>query len=349
MTQNKNNMLKTAKNMPVNDPVNDLVNDIAYLEMFLEMLVAERGMSANTLAAYQRDLEGVHGFLANRQSGLESADTDALRDFMQADVNRTLSANTMARKFSAIRAYYRFLVDEQIRSDDPSATLVRPKTTRPLPKMLSEAETTRLLEATQNLAAKSPAAVYAKTRTLCLIEILYATGLRVTELISLQRKNVSTSQRFVVVKGKGGKERMVPLSDPALQALADWLTLRDADANDRLSEYLFPSRGAQGHLTRQRFSQILDALALAAGLQREKISPHILRHAFATHLLSHGADLRAVQQMLGHADISTTQIYTHVLDARKQLLVSQGHPLASMKELGGTRPKERSGTRQKDG
>lgn len=306
----------------------DRIEDMPCLDLFLEMQSAERGASRHTLSAYRKDLLGLQKFLLKKGVSAESAGETDLAGFIAWLDDQGFSAGTMARKFSSLKGYYRFLMSENIRADNPMLVLKRPKTTRPLPKMLSEEETGKLLQSCRLLPEKTPAEAYAKCRTICLIEMLYATGMRVSEVLTIRRSQVREMQHFVTVQGKGGKERSIPLNDPAMEALAVWLRNRDENPKDRLSEYLFPSRGRAGHLTRQRFSQILDGLAVKAGLDVKRISPHVLRHAFATHLLSHGADLRAVQKMLGHADISTTQIYTHVLDERKQQLVRSGHPLA---------------------
>jgi tyrosine recombinase XerD subunit len=232
---------------------------------------------------------------------------------------------TAARRLSALRQFFRFLAQEGIRSDDPAALLDAPKRARPLPKILSEEEVDRLLEASRKLR-DDPAE---SARLNCLLELLYATGLRVSELVGLRWPPFGDDARFLVIRGKGGKERLVPLSEPArkaVEAYAGWRS--EFLAPKQVSPWLFPSRGDSGHLTRQRFGQLLKDLAVAAGLSPSKVSPHVLRHAFASHLLARGADLRAVQKMLGHADISTTQIYTHVLEARKQALVREHHPLA---------------------
>jgi integrase/recombinase XerD len=307
------------------------LKDMPNLDLFLEMQSAERGASKNTLSAYRQDLLDFQTYLEEKGNSAETAGEDDLSEFLNHLSEKGLAAGSMARKFSSLVGYYRFLVTENLRSDNPVQSMKRPKTTRPLPKILSEADTGKLLEATQRLPEKTPADSYAKCRTICLLEILYATGMRVSEMISLKRSQVREMQRFIAISGKGGKERVVPLNDPAMEALTQWMRRRDEDSKDRNSPFLFPSRGKVGHLTRQRFAQILDDLAVKAGLDKTKISPHVLRHAFATHLLSHGADLRAVQKMLGHADISTTQIYTHVLQERAQRLVREKHPLANKK------------------
>lgn len=299
------------------------------LDLFLDMMAAERGAAANTQAAYRRDLEKLSGFLAARGRAPEQAmpaDLEAYMSRLHAD---GLAASTAARHLSALRHFYKFLVLEDIRPDNPAETLQRPQTRRPLPKHLSPAETERLIAAAHELPQGTAKEQADRRRAVCLIELLYATGLRVSELVSLPRH--AFDGPLLIVRGKGGRDRMVPMSEPARAAVADWLA--GQDAAQQASPFLFPARGKTGHLTRQRFAQILDGLARRAGLGDRKISPHVLRHAFATHLVERGAGLRAVQQMLGHADISTTQIYTHVLDARKQELMQQAHPLARLDGL----------------
>lgn len=295
-------------------------------DSFLEMLGAERGLADNSLAAYRSDLIEITGFLKARGTTPEAAAQDDLRAYMQALNDAGLKPSTTARRLSAMRQFFRYLAQEGIRTDDPAALLDAPKRGKALPKILSEAEVDRLLAEARKLR-DDPAE---SARLTALLEILYATGLRVSELVGLRFPPFGDDRRFLLVRGKGSKERLVPLGETARQALenyaADW---RGAFLQPRqMSPWLFPSRGDSGHLTRQRFGQLLKDLAIAAGIEPRRVSPHVLRHAFASHLLAHGADLRAVQKMLGHADISTTQIYTHVLDARKQALVRQHHPLA---------------------
>jgi len=287
------------------------------------MLAAERGASANTISAYRRDLVGYLAFLGQRAANALDADSASIRGYL-AEMDRSgLQDSTAARRLSAIRQFHRFLHAEGLRGDDPTAVIDSPRTRRPLPKILSEAEVEALLQRAH--ASDDPEGL----RSACLLEVLYATGLRVSELVGLPFAAVARQQDFVVVRGKGDRERLVPLSDPAQEALTAYKAVRHVFLKANApSRYLFPSRAKKGHLTRQRFAQMLKELAIACGIEPRRVSPHVLRHAFASHLLAHGADLRAVQQMLGHADISTTQIYTHVLDERLKRLVAEGHPLA---------------------
>ena len=295
-----------------------------HIDSFLEMLSAERGLAKNSLLAYETDLADFSGFLAGRGENPETIGTDALRLYMQGLSDDGMAASTAARRLSALRQFFKFLVQENIRKDDPAALLDAPKRARPLPKLLSEDEVDRLLAEARSLR-DDPAE---SARLTALLEVLYATGLRVSELVGLRWPPFGDDARFLVIRGKGDKERLVPLSEPARQAIEDYAGWRNDFIEGKTSPWLFPSRGESGHLTRQRFGQLLKDLAVQANISPAKVSPHVLRHAFASHLLAHGADLRAVQKMLGHADISTTQIYTHVLEARKQALVRQHHPLA---------------------
>jgi integrase/recombinase XerD len=299
-----------------------------HIVLFLDMMAAERGASPHTLYSYRRDLIRLGQFLVPRRRDFLTADDADLSAFMGFLSERKLAASTAARHLSCVRNFYKFLLIEEMRGDNPAQNIARPSTVRPLPKGLSLAQTEALIAAAHGLESKTPQALGNKLRCVCLIEVVYAAGLRVSELVGLPRAGLSAEQDVIIVRGKGGRERMVPLSVQAQKALGAWLEWRDGQANLAKSKYLFPARGKQGHLTRQRFAQILSALAVAAGITHTKVSPHMVRHAFATHLVEHGADLRAVQQMLGHADISTTQIYTAVLDARKRQLVATAHPLA---------------------
>ena len=295
-----------------------------HLEAFLEMLAAERGAAPLTVAAYRGDLSNLAGFLASRGVPLEAADAATLHAFLAAAA--TLTPRTLARRISAMRQFYKFLVVDGIRRDDPTADFDTPGLGRPLPKILSETEVEGLIGAARNWPGDEGA------RLLCLVELLYATGLRVSELVTLPLAAALRDPRFLLISGKGGRERVVPLSEPSRSALAAYIACRERFLPDsRPSRWLFPSRGRKGHLTRQRSGQLLKELAVKAGLDRDRLSPHVLRHAFASHLLDHGADLRSVQQMLGHADIATTQIYTHVLSDRLRKLVETAHPLARRK------------------
>jgi integrase/recombinase XerD len=296
------------------------------LEGFLEMLAAERGAARLTLAAYRNDLTDLSGFLAARGRGLADADAEALHDYLAAATTRALAPRTLARRLSAMRQFYRFLVVDGARNDDPTARLDAPRIGRPLPKIVSEDEIARLTAT----AAKWPGPEGVRLR--CVLELLYATGLRVSELVTLGVAAAQRDPRVLLVRGKGGKERIVPLSPPSREALAEYLDARrEFLKKGEVSRWLFPSRGEGGFLTRQRIGQLLKDLALGAGLDPAKLSPHVLRHAFASHLLDGGADLRSVQQMLGHADIATTQIYTHVQGERLRRLVETAHPLARRK------------------
>jgi len=296
------------------------------LEAFLEMLAAERGAARLTLAAYRNDLIDLSGFLAVKGVALDVADAAALHDYLGTAETRRLAPRTLARRLSAIRQFYRFLLTDSVRADDPTSGLDTPRLGRPLPKMLSEAEVARLIATAQAWPEEEG------VRLRCILELLYATGLRVSELVTLSLTAAQRDPRFMLVRGKGGKERVVPLSAPSREALAAYLGCRKAFLPEgAASRFLFPSRGREGHLTRQRCGQLLKELALGANLDPARLSPHVLRHAFASHLLDHGADLRSVQQMLGHADIATTQIYTHVQSDRLRRLVETAHPLARRK------------------
>jgi integrase/recombinase XerD len=301
------------------------VADDHLVEAFVEMLVAERGAAANTVAAYRRDIDDFRAFLNPRRCRLASAEADDLRAYLGALVRRGLSSPTAARRLSSLRQLFAFLLSEGVRGEDPSATIDAPIRGRPLPKLLSEDEVERLLAAAH--ARRGPEGL----RLEALVETLYATGLRVSELVGLPLGALERERSVLVVRGKGGKERLVPLGEPAHLAVVAYLAVRPrflAGAGAEASPWLFPSRSRAGHLTRRRFGQLLKALAAEAGIEPRRVSPHVLRHAFASHLLARGADLRSVQAMLGHADISTTQIYTHVLAERLRALVYAHHPLA---------------------
>jgi integrase/recombinase XerD len=297
--------------------------------LYLDMLAAERGAGANTLAAYRRDLEDLSLFLKAAGRTIANANTDDLRSYLGELSRRGLRVTTQARRLSALRQLYRFLYAEGRRDDDPAAVLEGPKRERSLPKTLTLAEVDNLLRVAgrSDPAAPLPARLR-EARLLCLVEVLYATGLRVSELVSLPISAARKDARVIVVRGKGNKERLVPLNDAAKRAMVDYLTLLAESNAEGHSKWLFPSFGDSGHLTRQHFARELKGLAGAAGLSAARLSPHVLRHAFASHLLHNGADLRVVQTLLGHADISTTQIYTHVLEERLKSLVRDLHPLA---------------------
>jgi integrase/recombinase XerD len=302
------------------------------IDAFLEMLSAERGAARNTLDAYERDLKDFSAFLNSKGKAVDAATTRDVRDYLEGLSTQGLSASTAARRLSALRQFHGFLFAEGIRKDDPCGSIEGPRRARPLPKTLTVGEVDALLAAARRAedgrTHEEAVLAYKRARLVCLMEVLYATGLRVSELVGLPLSAVRGEERFLAVSGKGGRERLVPLSEAARSAIDAYLPLRSMRLGDHVSPWLFPSRGRQGHLTRHRFAQLLKDLAISAGLDPTRVSPHTLRHAFASHLLANGADLRAVQQMLGHADISTTQIYTHVLDERLKDLVQTHHPLA---------------------
>ncbi|MGD0040091.1 MAG: site-specific tyrosine recombinase XerD [Isosphaeraceae bacterium] len=304
-------------------------SDERLVALYLDMLAAERGAGTNTLAAYGRDLADFTAYLAAAGGSIATAATDDLRAYLGDLARRGMRPATVARRLSAIRQLYRFLYAEGQRKDDPAAVLEGPKRARALPKTLTLAEVDHLLRvaATSDPGAPLPVRLRA-ARLACLVEMLYATGLRVSELVTLPVSAARHDARVIVVRGKGNKERLVPLNDAAKRATAEYLALLAQSGRDARSKWLFPSFGESGHLTRQHLARELKALATAAGLRASQVSPHVLRHAFASHLLHNGADLRVVQTLLGHADISTTQIYTHVLEERLKSLVRDLHPLA---------------------
>lgn len=301
----------------------------AVVEAFLEMIAAERLASQNTLDAYRRDLEDFAGFAGERRARVDAADDRLVRAYLGDLEARGFAATSQQRRLSALRQFYRFLVESGHREDDPTRTLDSPKRGRPLPKILSQDQVTALLERAASEACDGEASKSKRLRAArmrCMLELLYATGLRVSELTGLPASAGRGDRPVLAVIGKGGRERLVPLTDAAREALADWdAAKRDAGLTGR---WLFPADSDTGHLTRQAFGRDLKGLAARAGLPSVKVSPHVLRHAFASHLLENGADLRVVQQLLGHADISTTQIYTHVLEERLKRVMSDHHPLA---------------------
>jgi integrase/recombinase XerD len=287
-------------------------------------MLAERNAAANTRSAYARDLGDAALFLARKKTDLTHASEDDLQSYIRS-LGKS-AARTQARHLSALRQFYRFLVSEKLRAEDPTRSIDAPKLSRALPKYLTEQEVGSLLDT----VAKYPGNDGLRLRAM--LELLYAAGLRVTELVSLPLAAIQFDRCVVLVKGKGGKERMVPLGDPALKAVSAWQAVRKTMLGERRSPYLFPSpTRIDAAITRQRFFQLLKELALAAGLDPKRLSPHVIRHAFATHLIEHGADLRSVQTMLGHADIATTQIYTHVAGDRLARTVAEHHPLAAKK------------------
>ncbi|MBO6687390.1 MAG: tyrosine recombinase [Henriciella sp.] len=297
------------------------MSDLARIEAFLEMMSAERGASPNTLDAYGRDLLDASGYMGG---GLCSAEAADLSGWLQSLAKDGLAASTQARKLSSLKRFFRFLFEEHDRKDDPTSKLDAPKVTRDVPDVLSREQVDALLQACAEDA-----------RMTCLLELVYGAGLRVSELVSLRLGNLPRRRlglwetREMIIRGKGGKERLCPLGAPALLALRNWLEARDGDKYGTGSgDFLFPSRGKSGHLTRRRLAQMLEKLAHAVGLNPARVYPHALRHAYATHLLQGGADLRSVQTLLGHADIATTQIYTHVLTDELAELLETSHPLA---------------------
>lgn len=304
---------------------------------FLDMLTTERGAALNTRHAYWRDLADISQFLRKqRNTDVDKASTDDIKAYLKDLSEKThvkgknsskIAVRTIARRLSAMRQFYRFAISENVRQDDPTSTIESPKQARTLPKTLSEAEVSQLIKT----AARdgTPESI----RLVCLLEMLYATGLRVSELVGLPISALGENNQFLLVAGKAGRERMVPLSDPAQKAVKNYMDIRKRfiglDNPAQQTGWLFPSRTSDsGHLTRQRFAQLLKDLARDAEVDEERVSPHVLRHAFATHLLSRGADLRSVQKMLGHADIATTQIYTHILDENLKKTVEDKHPLS---------------------
>ena len=311
-------------------------SDASLTNLFLDMLAAEQGAGANTLDAYRRDLTDFSEFLGRTGQSFAGVETQALRDYL-ADLDaRGFKSSSVARRLSAMRHLFRFLLSERFRSDDPAAILSGPKRGRGLPKVLSISDVDRLLVRAKALAEAPEVSAPQRLRAMrlyCLLEVLYATGLRVSELVTLPLSASRRDARMIVVRGKGNKERLVPLNEASRQAMADYLAAMEAlkpanTKNAAASKWLFPSFGESGHLTRQHFARDLKELAAAAGLAPRLVSPHVVRHAFASHLLHNGADLRIVQTLLGHTDISTTQIYTHVVEERLKSLVRDLHPLA---------------------
>lgn len=300
------------------------------IRLFLDMMSAEKNAAQNTIEAYGRDLEDFNSHMGALGTDVLKAGRDDIRSFISSADDDGLSAATIARKISAIKQFYRFLFLEGERTDDPAARLKAPGKADLLPKTLSEEDVSALFRNAQDqvVAARTPLATLRALRTLALLEVLYASGLRVSELVSLPAAAARQSHRLIAVVGKGGKERLVPLNDSARAAMEKYAKARAKAGKSGGEGWLFPSFGKSGHFTRQAFARDLKDLGALAGIPPENLSPHVLRHAFATHLLNNGADLRTLQTLLGHADISTTQIYTHVLDERLKKLVSEHHPLS---------------------
>lgn len=300
------------------------------IENFLEMMSAERGAAGNTLESYRRDLETAADTLKARNINLAEAQADDIRFIINAMASEGFATTSQARRLSALRQFFRFLYAEGYRQDDPTGTIDAPKKAKALPKILSVDHVGRMLDRAEAeiSAAGSPEDLLKAARLHALLETLYATGMRVSELVGLPVSVARTDHRFLMVRGKGSKDRIVPLSQKARAALQHFLTLRDQQPGSDDNPWLFPAFSESGHLARQVFARELKGLAARAGLSAASVSPHVLRHAFASHLLQNGADLRTVQQLLGHSDISTTQIYTHVLEERLHRLVSEHHPLA---------------------
>ncbi len=299
-----------------------------HLDIFLDKLAAE-GAARNTIESYGRDLRHFSAFTRSRRKAIEDATPAMIRNYMKSLSEAGLAAGTSARRLSTLRQFFRFLYAERVRADDPTTALDSPRQGKRIPRFLSETEVEALLAAAKARTGRDG------LRLLALLEILYAAGLRVSELVGLPLSAISRDGQMLVVRGKGDKERMVPLSQPAYDAIEDYMTVRESFIPKRGpsssgGNWLFPSRSRDGHLTRARLAQLLKEVAREAGLAPNRVSPHVLRHSFASHLLAHGADLRSLQQMLGHADIATTQIYTHVLDERLRALVNEAHPLAGM-------------------
>ena len=311
-------------------------SDAKLIDLFLDMLTAEQGAGENTLDAYRRDLTDFSSFLARANQNIAGAGTDILREYLADLDTRGFKSSSVARRLSAMRHMFRFLLNERIRTDDPAAILTGPKRGRGLPKVLSIPDVDRMLTRAKELTLVEGASPQRRLRAIrlhCLLEVLYATGLRVSELVALPLSAARQDARMIVVRGKGNKERLVPLNEASRQAMADYLSAVEAlkrgkKNNASPSKWLFPSFGESGHLTRQHFARDLKELAATSGLAPRLVSPHVLRHAFASHLLHNGADLRIVQTLLGHTDISTTQIYTHVVEERLKSMVRDLHPLA---------------------
>ncbi|MEJ0025594.1 MAG: site-specific tyrosine recombinase XerD [Rhizomicrobium sp.] len=299
------------------------------IEAFLDMMGAERGASINTIAAYRRDLLDFAAHCAGEGASARDASRDDIKAYLARMSKAGIAGSTQARRLSALRQFFAFLYSEVIRKDDPTDAIDAPRRERPLPKVLSREDLDALIAAARTQSETSAEGL----RLLCVVEMLYASGLRVSELATLPLATVRSRDGFLLVKGKGGKERLAPLNDHARDAIRSYLTVREqflpaGIRRAHAERFLFPSRSAEGHLTRRRLHQMLKELALKANIDPDKLSPHVLRHAFATHLVEGGADLRSVQTLLGHSDIATTEIYTHVAKDRLTQVIEQAHPLS---------------------
>lgn len=306
--------------------------DFIRIENFLEMMSAERGAALNTLQSYQRDLEQIHDFFVDRKTSLNDANADDISAYLNHMEASGFAGTSQARHLSTLRQFYKFLYSEGLRAEDPTSTIDSPRKGRPLPKIMTIEQVNRLLEQAATEALDTVNGQLNRIRMHLLIELLYSTGMRVTELVSLSKKTLKQEGRYLIIRGKGNKDRMVLLSRTAISAMAVYSDAfnKEAEKSPKYAQtdWLFPSNGKDGHISRQVFARDLKDLAIRAGIEPSIISPHVMRHAFASHLLQNGADLRAVQELLGHSDISTTQIYTHVLEERLQELVESHHPLA---------------------
>jgi integrase/recombinase XerD len=301
----------------------------ALIDIFLEMMSAERGAAHNTLEAYRRDLGDTGLFLTGQGETLFTASVTGIRAVLNDMARRHFAAASQARHLSCLRQFYRFLYAEGMRGDDPTATIDAPRKERGLPKILGTQEVGRMLDMAEEEALREAKTASAAKRLYAMVETLYATGLRVSELVSLPASAARADRQYIMLKGKGGKERIVPLSQKSKTALGGWLKVRNMETEASANPWLFPAKSESGHVARQVFARELKTLGARAGISSHLLSPHVMRHAFASHLLQNGADLRVVQELLGHADISTTQIYTHVLSERLQKLVEDHHPLAN--------------------
>lgn len=320
-----------------------MTRDAALLESFLDMMSAERGASRNTLEAYARDLRDLSATLAKRKTDFRKASREDIKHYLSGLSASGIAHSSQARKLSAVRQFFLFLYSDGIRTDDPTNAIEAPRRKRPLPKILSPDDIEELIKKATEPPEKKKAPTADGIRLAAMIEIIYAAGLRVSELVALPLAAAKTKNGFFIVCGKGNKERVVPLNEKAEQAIKAYLQVRDeflpkGGARAKAEKFLFPSRGAEAHLTRRRCHQMLKELAGKAKINPEKLSPHVLRHAFATHLVEGGADLRSVQTMLGHADIATTQIYTHVAGDRLQAVVVSAHPLSKARKKAAKRP-----------